>query len=307
MDRRQLHYFCTVARHANFGKAAELLGVTQPALSRQVQLLEEQFGLRLFHRHRRGVALTPDGAILQDRAEFLLRQFDQLEHDLIARKREASGPASVGFSPGLAPLLAPLVVADLAQRCPAVRLRVVEAFAPRLYDMLLDGQLDIALLAGEVPRTGLTLRAVAEEAICLIGPANSPVLAGSTIGIATLAGLPMVLNGLPRAGLRLELESAATRAGVHLSVRAEVDTIQAAFAMVRAGLGFTAYIGWMAAGEADLRAVPIRGLALKRSVALMTDRPRARAVSETERSLDDAIANVLRSGQWTFARALKRS
>jgi LysR family nitrogen assimilation transcriptional regulator len=303
MDRRQLRYFCAVARHANFGKAAQALGVTQPALSRQVQLLEDALGLPLFSRHRRGVALTPDGLLLQERAEFLLRQFEQVEHDVRAKRQEAGGPASIGFSPGLAPLFAPMVAADLAQRCPAVRLRVVEAFAPRLYEMLLDGQLDLALLAGAVPRAGLTLSPIAEEAICLIGPAKTRLLAAPLVSMKDLAGLPVILNGLPRAGLRLELETAAARAGIELAVRAEVDTIHTAFAMVRAGLGFTAYIGWPVHGECDLRAVPIRGLRLRRSIARVTERPSSRAVVETERALREAIAAALTSGRWVHARA----
>lgn len=305
MDRRQLAYFCAVARHANFGKAAEALGVTQPALSRQVQLLEDKFGLRLFRRHRRGVALTPEGLLLQERAEFLLRQFQQVEHDMVAKRQEASGPVAIGFSPGIATLLAPLVAADLGLRYPAIQLRVVEAFAPRLHEMLLDGQLDVALLATVVPREGLLITPAAEEAICLIGPAAHPALAPEAVSISALAGLPLIINGLPRAGLRLEFESAAARAGIRLETRAEVDTIHSAFAMVRAGLGFTIHIGWNVSDQKDLRAVPIRGLRLRRWIARASGRPDSRAVIETERTLREAIAGAIASGRWVGARPMK--
>jgi LysR family transcriptional regulator, nitrogen assimilation regulatory protein len=305
MDRRQLRYFCAVARHANFGKAADALGVTQPALSRQVQILEVEIGAQLFRRHRRGVTLTADGSLLHERAEFLLRQFDQIEHDLKAKRQEASGPVSLGLSPGIAALLAPAIAIDLAKRWPTIRLRLYEAFAPRLHEMLLDGQLDVALLAGIVPRTGLVLDAFMEEQICLIGPKDHRAVAGDSVGIAALDGLPIILNGLPRAGLRLELETAAARAGIRLAVRAEVDTINVAFAMVRAGLGFTAHIAWNADMNPDLRAIPVRGLRLRRSIARASDRPASRAVVETERALRRAMAGLLQSGQWPHARPFK--
>lgn len=305
MDRRQLRYFSAVARQANFGKAADALGVTQPALSRQVQLLEEEFGIRLFRRHRRGVALTPDGLMLQERADSLLRQFDQVEHDLRAKRQEASGPVTIGFAPGITTLLAPMVAADLAKRFPLIRLRVVEAFASQLHDMLLDGQLDVALLAGVVPGAGLLLTPAAEEAICLIGPVGHPALTAETVPITALAGLPVILSGVPRAGVRLEVESAAARAGVRLDVRAEVDTIHSALAMAHAGIGFTCHISWNVSTYPDLRAVPIRGLKLRRTIGRASDRPASRAVVETERALRDALASVLESGRWAGAKAVK--
>ena len=306
MDRRQLRYFCAVARHGNVGKAAQALGVTQPALSRQVQLLEKEIGLRLFRRHRRGVALTPDGLLLQDRGEFLLRQFDQVEHDLMTKRREASGPVAIGFSPGSAPLLAPLVAADLAERWPDIRLRVVEAFAPRLHEMLLDGQVDLAFLAGVVPRAGLAVTAVADEPICVVGLVGDRVLARDTVGIADVAGHPVILAGLPGAGLRQQVEAAALRAGARLLVRTEVDTVNVALAMVRAGLGFTFHIPWNLAEQTDLRAVPIRGLRLRRSIGRASARPASRAVVETERALRCAIEAALASGRWIGARPLAR-
>jgi len=164
MDLHQLRYFCAVARHGNFGRAAIELRFTQPALSRQIRLLEDTLGVRLLHRHRRGADLTPEGQLLLERAEFVLRQLEQTRSDLRARRNEASGPVSVGFSTVAASILSAPLAAELQSRCPAVRPRMVEAFVPRLHNMLLEGQLDLALVLHPWPRTGLVVTAAVEEA-----------------------------------------------------------------------------------------------------------------------------------------------
>jgi LysR family nitrogen assimilation transcriptional regulator len=305
MDLRQLRYFCAVVQHGHFGRAAAAVGLSQPALTRQVKLLEEELGVALLRRHRRGAAATPEGELLYERAQFALRHLAQARHDLTALRREASGPVSLGLSPALAAMLGAPVAMELARRWPGVRLNIVEDWAPRLQEMLLDGQLDLAILNGPVPRGGLRLVPALEEALCLVGPAEHPLLAGGApLPVARLAGVPLILAGVPRAGVRLELESAAAREGVALDVRAEVGTFGVALGMVRAGLGLTVHMAAATVGAAGIAAVPLDGLWLRRWRAMATGRPRSRAVVETERVLRDVVARLLATpGAWPGARA----
>jgi LysR family nitrogen assimilation transcriptional regulator len=83
MDLRQLRYFKVLAAHQHFGRAATVLHIAQPALSRQIQLLERELGVRLVERHSRGASMTPEGALLLERAVFLLRYCDQIKGDII--------------------------------------------------------------------------------------------------------------------------------------------------------------------------------------------------------------------------------
>lgn len=132
MDLRQLRYFVALATQQHYGRAAGVLHVTQPALSRQIQLLEEELGVRLFERHARGAAPTEEARLLLERAVFLLRYAEQMKTDLLARQREPRGPVAVGLSPGLAQQLTVLLTKAVLKRFPEVRLRIIEGFAPSL-------------------------------------------------------------------------------------------------------------------------------------------------------------------------------
>ena len=82
MDLRQLRYFKVLAAHQHFGRAAAVLHIAQPALSRQIQLLESELGVKLVERHSRGASLTREGELLLERTTFLLRYTDQIKADI---------------------------------------------------------------------------------------------------------------------------------------------------------------------------------------------------------------------------------
>src|SRR4051794_37327791 len=106
MDLQQLRYFVALATQQHFGRAASVLHVAQPALSRQMRLLEEELGVKLFERHARGAAPTEEAKLLLERASFLLRYAEQMKTDLMEFRREPRGTVAIGLSPGLAQLLA---------------------------------------------------------------------------------------------------------------------------------------------------------------------------------------------------------
>src|ERR1700754_2803737 len=125
MDLRQLRYFVVLATQQHFGRASTILHVAQPALSRQIRLLEEELGVQLFERHARGATPTEEALFLLERASFLLRYAEQMKQDMTARQRDPRGPVAVGLSPGLALLLAVPLTRAVHQRLPEVRLRIV--------------------------------------------------------------------------------------------------------------------------------------------------------------------------------------
>ncbi len=90
MDLRQLRYFVALATQQHYGKAAKVLHVAQPALSRQIRLLEEELGVQLFERHARGATPTDEARLLLERAVFLLRYAEQTKQDLMARHQALS-------------------------------------------------------------------------------------------------------------------------------------------------------------------------------------------------------------------------
>ena len=117
IDVRQLRTFLHVAELGSFSRAAERLRIAQPALGRQVRLLEEELQVKLFTRHGRGVILTPPGKVLLDRAAAILRQVERARVDVAAEGDAETGHVVVGLPPTVADVLAgPLVARNLRAR-----------------------------------------------------------------------------------------------------------------------------------------------------------------------------------------------
>ena len=304
MDLRQLRYFVVLANQQHFGKASSVLHVAQPALTRQIQLLEEELGVRLFERHSRGATPTEEALFLLERASFLLRYAEQMKQDMTARQREARGPVAIGVSPGLALLLAVPLTRAVHQRLPEVRLRLVEGFAPALHGMVLQGAVDLAVLNGPVQITNLVTFPLLTEALCLIGRPEDKRLSGTRVKLRQLAGLPLVMTGLAKSGVRLELEAGAARTGIELNPVVEVETVEVAKRLVREGVGLTVHFAAAVKEDVDagrLAASPIEGLQLRRILARASDRPPSRATEELVGILRTVVKEMVHGGAWPNA------
>ena len=301
MDLRQLRYFVALATQQHYGKAAAVLHVTQPALSRQIRLLEDELGVQLFERHARGAAPTDEAHLLLERAVFLLRYAEQIKADLLARQSAPRGPVAIGLSPGLAQQLTVMLTQAVRQALPDVRLRFIEGFAPSLQDMLAQGQVDIALLVDPIDRSNVVSKPLLDEQICLIGTPDDPRVGKTLMRIGDLAGVPLVMTGLVKSGVRLKLEDAAARAKIELVPVVEVETAEVARRLVLDGVGLTVHFAAAVKDDIEagrLRAVPIEGLALHRAIARAADRPLSRATEAVIGLLCSVIEQHVRDGQW---------
>ena len=305
MDLRQLRYFVALATQQHYGKAAAVLHVTQPALSRQIRLLEDELGVQLFERHARGAAPTDEAHLLLERAVFLLRYAEQIKADLLARQSAPRGPVAIGLSPGLAQQLTVMLTQAVRQALPDVRLRFIEGFAPSLQDMLAQGQVDIALLVDPIDRSNVVSKPLLGEQICLIGTPDDPRVGKTLMRIGDLAGVPLVMTGLVKSGVRLKLEDAAARAKIELVPVVEVETAEVARRLVLDGVGLTVHFAAAVKDDIEagrLRAVPIEGLALHRAIARAADRPLSRATEAVIGLLCSVIEQHVRDGQWPNVR-----
>lgn len=304
MDLRQLRYFVVLANQQHFGRAASVLHVAQPALTRQIHLLEEELGVQLFVRHSRGAMPTEEALFLLERASFLLRYAEQMRQDMKARQRDARGPVAIGVSPGLALLLAVPLTRAVHQRLPEVRLRLVEGFAPTLHNMLLQGTVDLAVLNGPMPLSNLVTFPLLTEDICLIARPGDKQIRTHRVKMKQLSGLPLVMTGLAKSGVRLELEAGAARAGVELHQVVEVETVEVAKRLVREGVGVTVHFAATVKEDVEagrLVAYPIEGLHLRRILARAADRPPSRATEELVGILRTVVEELVDGGQWPNA------
>lgn len=305
LDLRQLRYFVVLAEQQHFGRAASILHIAQPALTRQIRLLEEELRVTLFERHPRGATPTDAASILLERASFILRYAEQLKQDIIATQRVAVGPVALGISPGLAHVMAAPLAQVVRERLPGVHLQVIEGFADHLRTQLLEGTLDVAILNGPRDLPNLVTTSLLRERICLIGLAEHPKLQRRRVTVTDLAGLPLILTGVAKSGVRLQLEAAAAKANTTLEAVIEVQSIDIAKQlMLQQRDACTVHFAAPIKADIDagvFRAIPIDGLELSRFLARVTGRPPSRATVVLTDTVNEVVRSFVRSGHWPNA------
>lgn len=171
---RQMEYFVALAETLHFGRAAQLAGVTQPALSAQIAEMEEKLGTRLFERARRGVTLTEDAQALLPRIERVLTEVRDIE-DLARRERAAmSGRVRLGVIPTVAPYLLPAILPALSARFPDLSLELKESVTSTLVEETLAGRLDAFIAALPLEDARLVAAPILEDDFLLAVPQNDP-------------------------------------------------------------------------------------------------------------------------------------
>ena len=304
MDLKQLKYFVAVAELENFGRAAAELRIAQPALSRQVALLEKELGIQLFVRHTRGVVLAESAKLLLERARFILRFVEQTKNDVVALQSAASGPVVLGLHSSLAVRLGPQLLKACLTEFPNVRLGIIEATSPTLTNLLLDGHVDLAILNAPQDTTRITVEPLLNEKIYLIGPPAPIFEQHAPLAPHALASLPMILAGFSRSGIRVIVESAVIDDGARLNLIAEVDSPLATAEMVLEKLGYTAnLLGTFAQYMRDGRLVsrPIGDLHVVRVIARLRDRPQSRASQELARLIKNVVGDAIVQNSWPGA------
>jgi len=167
---KQLRYFDALARAGHFGKAAETCGVTQPALSMQIQDLERELGLDLVERTPKGVRLTEAGHEVALRAVRILAEVRELRELARVGRGPLTGSLRLGVIPSVAPYLLPAVLPVIRGRHPDLELQIRETQTRTLVAELIDGTLDLLFLALPVEHAEIESLALMEDRFLLAAP-----------------------------------------------------------------------------------------------------------------------------------------
>lgn len=254
VDLKQLEYFVAVGQAGSSSRAADALGMTQPALSRQIRALEVELRETLLERHGRGVALTEPGRRLLARGREVIQLMHDTRQELGALRGEAVGQIILGLPPSLARRLTVQLIEAFQAHLPHAKLVVVEAFSSHIGEWLAAGRVDLGLVYNPEPHAQLAQEPVLEETLCLVGPAGA--LPGPRVTLAEVAQLPLVMPQWGHSFRRL-MEARALLAGVKLQVAWEVSSVPTILDIVRRGHGFaaltrSAVAAGTAPGEVDL-------------------------------------------------------
>ncbi|WP_338661336.1 LysR substrate-binding domain-containing protein [Pararoseomonas sp. SCSIO 73927] len=186
----QLRCFVAVAEELHFRRAAARLNMTQPPLSRQIQMLEQELGFPLFLRSSRAVRLTPAGAVFLDQARNLLRMAEGAAQEALRVARGETGSLTIGFTAASSYAALPRLVALVRAGAPGIELNLREMVTGEQWTALRAGAIDLGLL--RPPAHGLPFLRLEREALLLALPRAHPLAGEEAVDPAVLEGQPLI-------------------------------------------------------------------------------------------------------------------
>jgi LysR family nitrogen assimilation transcriptional regulator len=239
MDLKQLEYFVRVAELGSFTRAAIELDVAQPALSRQVRLLEVELRQNLLVRNGRGAVPTEAGKLLLEHGRGILHQVERARDDLGRLRGGLAGRVAVGLPTSVARVLTVPLTRAFREALPQARLSISEGLSAGLQEGLTSGRLDIVVLYNAQPSRELDLTPLLEEDLVLVR-ARPPGLhedpPPGPMELTEVAKLPLVIPTRPNA-IRMHVESELADIGCRPNVVLEIDGVSAILDLVLDGAG----------------------------------------------------------------------
>jgi LysR family nitrogen assimilation transcriptional regulator len=302
MDLKQLRTFIRVAEVGSLSQASDRLRVAQPALSRQIKLLENEIGVPLFARHGRGMKLTEAGRKLLEHVGAPLRQLEKSFDEVRSSAKRIEGQVSLGMTPTISFILAGRLAKRVAKELPGVALRIVEGYGGYLVEWLQRNEIDATVLYGPASDLHLRVTELLLERLVLVGPRDCQLHIDEPVMFRSLANLQLVLPSKPH-GLRAVVDNAAHKSKTTLNIRFEADSFLVLKDLVQEGLGYT-ILPTSAFKKhqlgTDFRIAPlIRPKVIRHMVmATRTDNVPNRATIAVEKLLLDEIRSLVKSKEW---------
>lgn len=239
MDLKQLEYFVRVAELGSFTRASLALDIAQPALSRQVRLLEVELRQNLLTRNGRGAVPTEAGKLLLAHGRGILHQVERALEELGRVRGTLAGHVAIGLPTSLARVLTVPLTRAFRLQMPNATLSISEGLSVGLQESLLNGRLDIAVLFNAQSSHEIDITPLPEEELLLV-QARPPGLpedpAPGPISLKEVAQLPLVIPSRPNA-IRMHVESEMANLSCRLKIALEIDGVSAILDLVADGAG----------------------------------------------------------------------
>jgi len=252
MDVR-LKVFCSVAETKSFSKASRIAHLTQPAISLQIQALEELFETKLFDRSEGKVELTSAGKIFYREAKHILQHYADLEKQIGKITGMVRGDIALGASISLGDHVLPRLIIDFKKKHPKVKINMLVGNTKRIEDLLLSGLIDIGMVAGDASRNNIKAEPIVPDELVLIVPRTHPLVKKKMISVLEVAREPFILRE-EGSGTRRRIDEYLARHGVsartmHIAlVLGSTESIKEA---VEAGIGISFVSKWAVKKEVE--------------------------------------------------------
>jgi DNA-binding transcriptional LysR family regulator len=279
MRMDHLRSLVEVARRGAITDAARALGLTQPALSRRIQLLEAEFGTALLARSQKGVQLTELGRLVEAEARRLLERYDQLKRDVGAHLRLESGTVRIGGGATAVSFLLPPLIRDFRREHSDVVFHVKEAGSREIAADVASERLELGIVTMPAESAELEVIPLRGDSIVLVASNRHPLARRKRVPAAALNGL-LLIGFEGDAAIRRLVDRALEEAGVRVDVVMELRSVQSILRMVSLGLGlaFVSQLGVEAAGK-GVKVIHVTGLKITRALAVIHRRTRPLSIA----------------------------
>jgi LysR family transcriptional regulator, nitrogen assimilation regulatory protein len=307
MELRQLRYFVAIVDHGSLSRAARVLHIAQPALTQQLQQLEQELGARLLHRSAQGMLSTDAGRVFYEHAQAILKQVSDAKSAVTQSTIRPSGTVALGLPQSISGALALPLLTAVRAHYPEISLQLTEELSGNLIEQLKSGRINLAVLFDDGQLVPFATTPLIEEEMLFITRAGSAGSSGA-VTLAQVAALPLILPGLQH-GVRPRIESVARLAGLSISQVIEINSVAILKSAILAGMGGTILPAAPVLAEIELgtmTAHPIVAPAISRTVALCASKniPLTNAAAAVRRLVLEVTAQLCSSGRWLGARVL---
>lgn len=310
MELRQLRYFVAIVDHGSLSRAARVLHIVQPALTQQIQLLEEELGALLLHRSAQGMQATDAGKIFYEHAQAILKQIADVKSAVTQSTDQPSGTVALGIPQSASGALALPLLNAVRSTYPDIVFQLTEELTGNLTEQLRSGRLNLAILFDDGQLAGFNLKPMVEEEMMFITRAHSQFSnKKKTISLEKALQATLILPSLAH-GVRPRIESVVRQAGLQIGQVIDITSIAILKSAIMADMGATIlpvspFLAEIERGE--MRATSISGAQLSRSVVLCSSKniPLTNAAMALEKLVQNVAHDLCVSGRWLGAQSLR--
>jgi LysR family nitrogen assimilation transcriptional regulator len=296
MDLKQLAYFVRVAELGSFTRASVALDIAQPALSRQIRLLEVELRQNLLTRNGRGALPTEAGQLLLKHGRGILHQVELAREELGAVRGALAGRVSIGLPPSLSRLITVPLTHAFKQHLPQAHLTLTEGFSVLMLEGLRVGNLDMAVVYDAAYSPDVEISMLHTEALVLISKttaAKQQKAKRQPIELKEVADLPLILPSRPNA-FRMLVDSEMNAIGRKPQITLEVDGLNAILSLVKEGLGHAVLPSYTLSNFDDPSPFTLRSITQPSIMSqLMLVRAARRSSTETQKIAADVVKSVV--------------
>ena len=302
MDLKQLEYFVRVAELGSFTRASIALDIAQPALSRQIRLLEVELRQSLLTRNGRGALPTEAGNLLLKHGRGILHQVEVAREELGAVRGALAGRVSIGLPPSLSRLITVPLTRAFMKQLPQAHLTLTEGFSVLMHDGLRVGNLDMAVLYNAEHSPEVEMTTLHTEELVLISKKENGRTKGKDrdiprkrqpISLTEVANLPLILPSRPNA-FRILIEGEMVAIKRKPQITLEVDGLNAILGLVKEGLGHAVLPSYTLSNYDDPSPFELRSIHSPRIMSeLMLVRSARRPSTETQKIATEVVKAVL--------------